>query len=53
MGAFRKADFDVAAWPVPDMPKHYVMYRMVRHEWIGLIGYALLGRSSALFPGPA
>lgn len=53
MGVFRKAGFDVVAWPVPDTPKQYVMYRMVRHEWVGLIGYAILGRSSDLFPGPA
>lgn len=52
IGAFRQAGFSVEAWPVYDVtdPRH--AYEAVRHEWLGLIGYTLRGRSSALFPRP-
>ena len=52
MGAFRKAGFEVEPWPVEDLPENLLVYNMVRHEWLGLLGYAVRGRSSALFPGP-
>lgn len=52
MGAFRKAGFEVEPWPVRDTPDRYLMYPAVRHEWLGLIAYALLGRSTSVFPGP-
>lgn len=53
MGTFRKAGFDVTAWPVDDIPPNYLQSHLVaRHEWLGLAWYWLLGRSSALYPAP-
>jgi uncharacterized SAM-binding protein YcdF (DUF218 family) len=64
MGAFRKAGFDVEAWPVDyrtagwsdvflpfDAPSEGLRrLDVVMREWVGLIAYWVLGRSSALFP---
>lgn len=66
IGAFRKAGFEVEAYPVDWrtggtgdalLPFAKLSAGLARtdvavHEWIGLIGYWATGRSSALFPGP-
>jgi uncharacterized SAM-binding protein YcdF (DUF218 family) len=66
IGAFRRAGFEVEAYPVdwrtrgwPDalQPFDRVSGGLSRadvaiHEWTGLIVYWLTGRSSELFPGP-
>jgi uncharacterized SAM-binding protein YcdF (DUF218 family) len=67
IGAFRRAGFEVEAYPVDwrtrgwvdaVMPFDKLSAGLARtdlavHEWIGLIAYRLTGRSSALFPSPA
>lgn len=66
IGAFRKAGFDVEAYPVDWRtrgrrdglePFNTLSAGLARtdvaiHEWIGLIAYWATGRSSELFPGP-
>lgn len=66
MGVFRKAGFDVEAYPVDwrtrgwsdaTMPFTTLSAGLARtdvaiHEWVGLIAYWATGRSSELFPGP-
>ena len=66
VGAFRQARFDVVPWPVDyrtrgwqDLAQPFDAMTeglrrtdMAVREWIGLTAYWLLGRSSALFPGP-
>jgi len=66
MGVFRKAGFDVVAYPtdfrtsLADDPIHTFasfpagLKRLdeAMKEWIGLLAYRLLGRTDALFPGP-
>lgn len=66
IGAFRKADFEVEAYPVDwrtrgwadgFRPFDKLSAGLARcdvavHEWIGLIVYWLTGRSSELFPKP-
>jgi uncharacterized SAM-binding protein YcdF (DUF218 family) len=66
IGAFRKAGFDVEAWPVDyrtagwsdalvpfDAPSEGLRrLDLVTREWIGLVAYWMLGRSSALLPAP-
>lgn len=66
IGAFRKAGFDVEAYPVDwrtrgwsdaSMPFTTLSAGLARtdvavHEWVGLIAYWATGRSSELFPGP-
>jgi uncharacterized SAM-binding protein YcdF (DUF218 family) len=66
MGVFRRAGFEVAAYPVdfrtPGVEEAREPFGSVTgglrrlddatKEWIGLIAYWLLGRTSALFPGP-
>lgn len=66
IGAFRKAGFDVEAYPVDwrtrgwrdgSEPFGTLSAGLARtdvaiHEWIGLIAYWATGRSSELFPGP-
>ncbi len=66
MGVFRKAGFEVDAWPVDyrtadtsDLIRPFgrVTEGLERvdfatKEWIGLVAYYLTGRSSALFPAP-
>lgn len=66
VGAFRKAGFEVEAYPVdwrtrgwsdawtPFVTASAGLARsdVAVHEWIGLIAYWLTGRSSELFPGP-
>ena len=51
IGAFRKTDFDIAPWPIRDFADRDTLPAdVVRHEWLGLIGYYILGRTTALFP---
>ena len=66
VGAFRKAGFDVEAYPVDWRTRGWVdamtsfdklsaglaRSDVAAHEWTGLIAYWLTGRSSALFPKP-
>jgi uncharacterized SAM-binding protein YcdF (DUF218 family) len=52
MGAFRQNSFPVEPWPVYDQGEGHPAYEIAEHEWLGLIAYRLLGRSSALFPAP-
>lgn len=66
MGVFRKAGFDVEAYPVDWrtrgvedalQPFHRLSAGLARadvavHEWTGLIAYRLTGRTSSLLPGP-
>jgi uncharacterized SAM-binding protein YcdF (DUF218 family) len=53
MGAFRKLGGALEPWPVRDTS--HIIPRpsyVARHEWYGLVGYWLTGKTSALFPGP-
>lgn len=66
VGAFRKAGFEVEAYPVDwrtvgpgdallpfaKLSAGLSRVDVAAHEWIGLIGYWAAGRSSELFPGP-
>lgn len=53
VGAFRKAGFSVLPWPIEKVAAHHHDIRKVaQHEYLGLIGYWLFGRTSELFPGP-
>ena len=51
IGVFRKAGLAVDPWPIDNLAE---AERAVaaQHEWLGLVWYWLLGRTSALFPGP-
>jgi uncharacterized SAM-binding protein YcdF (DUF218 family) len=53
MGAFRQNSIPVEPWPVYDRWGSKPLYVVAEHEWLGLIAYRLLGRSSALFPAPS
>ncbi len=66
IGAFRKAGFDVEAYPVDWRTRGWsdglTLFTMLSaglartdvavHEWVGLIAYWATGRTSELFPGP-
>jgi uncharacterized SAM-binding protein YcdF (DUF218 family) len=65
VGLFRRAGWSVLPYPVayrtaPDLltafhatfPQRLEMVDIATHEWIGLIAYWLLGRTSAIFPKP-
>jgi len=66
IGAFRAVGFDVHAYPVDwrsrgwrdawipfdSIGEGLEWVDLAAHEWIGLIGYRLAGRSSAFFPAP-
>jgi uncharacterized SAM-binding protein YcdF (DUF218 family) len=52
MGTFRQNSFPVEPWPVYDQGGGHPAYEIAGREWLGLIAYRLLGRSSALFPAP-
>ncbi len=66
MGIFRKAGFNVIAYPVDYRtygdardfwPPHMALDELgmvdnAMHEWIGLAAYHLAGRTDAWFPGP-
>lgn len=66
IGSFRRAGFDVEAYPVSWharkrvslVPSEVLGDGLARldfaaHEWIGLVAYWLTGRTSELLPGPA
>lgn len=66
MGVFRKAGFDVTAYPVDyhtnfpadaidtfgSIPAGLKRFDESVKEWVGLAAYWLMGRTSALYPGP-
>jgi len=65
VGLFRHAGWDVLPYPVgyktaPDpimtfrgsFPERLGMVDLAAHEWVGLVAYWLMGRTSALFPAP-
>lgn len=66
MGLFRKAGFDVVAYPVdyrtrgPEdlgrfferIPQGLLRLDLGVNEWLGLVAYRALGRIDELFPGP-
>jgi uncharacterized SAM-binding protein YcdF (DUF218 family) len=65
VGAFRRAGFQVLAYPVDYRSRRHSRLSLLphavsslerldyaAHEWMGLLAYRLLGRSDALFPGP-
>lgn len=66
MGIFRKAGFDVIAFPVDYRtnmrmpifavprfaPKAIAVVDFAAHEWVGLAAYWLTGKTNALFPAP-
>jgi uncharacterized SAM-binding protein YcdF (DUF218 family) len=53
IGAFRRNGFNVEPWPIYDLETYNPRpFSVARHEWLGLIAYWLLGRTSALLPAP-
>jgi uncharacterized SAM-binding protein YcdF (DUF218 family) len=53
IGAFRKVGFYVEPWPVMDRSEDFAtLARVTEHEWLGLMVYWLIGRTTALLPGP-
>lgn len=66
IGVFRKAGFDVEAYPVDWRTRGWIdalqpfgrlsgglsRCDVAVHEWLGLVAYWLTGRSDALFPAP-
>jgi uncharacterized SAM-binding protein YcdF (DUF218 family) len=66
MGLFRKAGFDVIAYPVdyrtrgPEdalrlferIPQGLMRLDLGVNEWVGLLAYRALGRTDALLPAP-
>lgn len=66
IGVFRKAGWEVLAWPVnyrtgnsfaalydAPFPERLGQVESALREWIGLAAYWLMGRTDALFPAPA
>lgn len=54
MGSFARMGFAVEPWPVHDLaPSSAYAWQPIRHEWLGLLAYRLMGRTTALFPAPA
>ena len=64
VGSFRAVGWEVTAWPVDyrtfpggyglgfDLPRALETFDLAAHEWVGLAGYRLLGRTASLFPAP-
>lgn len=66
IGIFRKAGFDVVAYPVDyrtrgaqdalrlfeRIPQGLMRVDLAVNEWVGLLAYRALGRTDDLFPGP-
>jgi uncharacterized SAM-binding protein YcdF (DUF218 family) len=65
MGLFRKAGFNVVAYPVDyrsrgdgadwraeESTRRIRSFNLAVHEWIGLVVYRLTGRTDDLFPAP-
>jgi DUF218 domain len=53
IGTFRKNGFEVYPWPILEKHEGFPVTEVVRHEYIGLLAYWLLGRSTELFPSAA
>jgi uncharacterized SAM-binding protein YcdF (DUF218 family) len=54
VGSFRSTGFAVEPWPVRDLPhSNRRRFDVLRHEWLGLLAYRLMGRSDDLYPGPS
>jgi uncharacterized SAM-binding protein YcdF (DUF218 family) len=66
VGVFRKAGFQVLPYPVdyttgksetldltPTVVRNLARLDHAVHEWLGLLGYRLLGCTDVLLPGPA
>ena len=51
LGTFQALGFNVEPWPTQDRSKDLstLMY-LAKHEWLGLIGYRLLGRTKEWLP---
>nr|WP_255575127.1 YdcF family protein [Caldovatus aquaticus] len=65
MGVFRKAGWEVVAWPVnyrtgrslaawydAPFPERLAQFETGLREWLGLVAYRAMGRTDALFPAP-
>lgn len=65
VGVFRKAGWNVVAWPVnyrtgrslaawydAPFPERLAQFETGLHEWLGLLAYRAMGRTDALFPAP-
>lgn len=61
VGCFRRLGWNVIPYPAgyqaqnaegPGITGNLRVLRLALHEWVGLLGYYLLGRTSVLFPGP-
>jgi uncharacterized SAM-binding protein YcdF (DUF218 family) len=53
VGSFRKIGFEVEPWPVEERDQNSPgIVKRARREWVALLAYRLLGRTSALLPGP-
>ena len=66
VGLFRKAEFHVVPWPAdylasgaegvrfkPDqVPENIAVASMALREWVGLLGYWMVGKIDELVPGP-
>jgi hypothetical protein len=65
VGCFRKAGFTVLPYPVDyvtagkvtpnddlQLSRELRRLDLAAHEWIGLVGYRVLGWTDELFPGP-
>ena len=65
MGVFRKAGWQITAWPVnyrsgagsgvwleASFPVRLQQFEWGTREWLGLFAYWLMGRTDALFPAP-
>jgi hypothetical protein len=50
VASFRKAGFEVVAWPVYDAVSQASMVSSALHEWLGLVAYRVLGRTEELLP---
>lgn len=53
LASFHKVGFDVGPWPVEDTPSGDAdIAQIVRHEWLGLLAYRIMGRTNVLLPQP-
>jgi len=53
MGSFQGVGFSVEPWPIRDQTLSDAdTIGMLRHEFLGLLAYRLMGRSDTLFPAP-
>lgn len=51
VGAFRKVGFEVEPWPVEEMDRRNPgAVKAALREWVALLGYRMLGRTSAFLP---